>query len=229
MTSSELKALRDEKKELTKNFEDLVDEASVEYQKEVDDLKRDLNRIRDDYERATAEKDRIKDKAEGTTENVFKLESQLREALASIERLNSDKLKLQEDLNEMKQSLSLKENDLRTTLASMQEFQRLASDEKATLRSELRLKDLADASQRTIAERERETAAYREAAVQLEVEKEVRSRAETREEMERAERIAACAQLLATQSDCSNRIRDVEEKSNGVISSLRLDLHALQK
>lgn len=112
--------------------------ASAEYQKEVDELKRELNKIRDALELAVAERDRIKDKAEGTTESVFKLESQLREALAAVDRLQADKAKLQEDMNEMKQSLSLKDSDLRSTLTSMQEFQRLAADEKNTLRSELR-------------------------------------------------------------------------------------------
>ena len=109
--------------------------------------------------------------------------------------------------------------------------------ELATKREELlsaskeiaRLKELVEAGQRSLAETNRELSLHREAAMQLEVEKEVRSRAETREEMERHERISACAQLLATQSDCSNRIRLVEEKSSHEISSLRDELSALQK
>ncbi len=112
--------------------------ASGDYQKEVDELQRVVSKMRDDCDRANAEKDRIKDKAESTTENVFKLESQLREAVAAVDRVTAEKLKLQEDMTEMKQSLVMKDNDLRTTLSSMQEFQRLASDEKVALRSELR-------------------------------------------------------------------------------------------
>lgn len=133
-----LKVLRDENSDLTKSFQELVDEASMEYQKEVEMLKQQLNKIQIDFDRVNSEKDRIKDKAEGTTENVFKLESQLREALATVERQTLEKSKLQEDLTEMKANLTLKDSDLRATLSSMQEFQRLASDEKAALRAELR-------------------------------------------------------------------------------------------
>lgn len=92
-----------------------------------------------------------------------------------------------------------------------------------------RLKELVDSTLSTVAQKERDIAMFRDAAVQMEVEKEVRLRAERREEMEREERIAACAQLLATQSDCASRIREAEEKSNATISDLRLQLMELER
>ncbi len=99
----------------------------------------------------------------------------------------------------------------------------------STTKEIARLAELLEVAQNTIAQKDKEASVYRDAAVQLEVEREVRARAETREELERTERIAACAQLLATQSDCSNRIKDAEEKAADVVCSLRADLQALQK
>jgi hypothetical protein len=46
-------------------------------------------------------------------------------------------------------------------------------------------------------------------------------RCEVREENERRERIAAVAQLMATQSDCIARTREVEEKKEAAIAVLQ--------
>lgn len=56
----------------------------------------------------------------------------------------------------------------------------------------------------------------------LEVEKEIRLRSEAKEEQERTERIAACAQLLATQTECTYKVKHLEEK----ISSERISFDA---
>ena len=53
--------------------------------------------------------------------------------------------------------------------------------------------------------------------LQLGIEKEMRSRSEMREEAERNERISACAQLLATQYDCANRLKESDEKFKATI------------
>lgn len=58
----------------------------------------------------------------------------------------------------------------------------------------------------------------------MKVEKELRARCEIREEAERRERIAANAQLMAIQSDCNNRIREVENQRNESLERLREDL-----
>lgn len=58
-----------------------------------------------------------------------------------------------------------------------------------------------------------ELSVSRSAATQLEVEKELRARAEMREQSERIERVAATAQSMAIESECNNRLRNVEEQS----------------
>lgn len=63
-----------------------------------------------------------------------------------------------------------------------------------------------------ITAKEAELYTLKDAARQLETEKENRERAERRESNERQERIAASAQLLATQTDCNTRIASLEKK-----------------
>ena len=58
------------------------------------------------------------------------------------------------------------------------------------------------------------------------IEKELRARCEIREEAERRERIAANAQLMAVQVDCSNRIREVESMRNQALEGLQAELTA---
>lgn len=60
--------------------------------------------------------------------------------------------------------------------------------------------------------------------MQLGIEKEMRLRSEMREEAERNERISACAQLLATQYDCSNRLKESEEKLKSSVDALQSDI-----
>ena len=74
-----------------------------------------------------------------------------------------------------------------------------------------------------------EARAVKDIVLQLEVEKELRMRCELREEGERRERIAAVSQLLATQSECNNRIREVEEKKTSAVEALQAASAELQR
>jgi kinesin family protein C1 len=71
------------------------------------------------------------------------------------------------------------------------------------------LRESLHACQMQLVEKESEAA---KAKTLLEVEREIRQRCESKEEFEKTERIAACAQLLATQTDCTHKIRYIEEK-----------------
>jgi hypothetical protein len=61
----------------------------------------------------------------------------------------------------------------------------------------------------------------KESVMLLEVERELRSRSEYREEAERRERIAANAQLMAIQTECISKIRSIEEKNDTIIQALK--------
>ena len=68
----------------------------------------------------------------------------------------------------------------------------------------------------------------KDVALQLAVEKELRIRCEVREEAERSERVAASAQLLATQKECDSRMREFERKAAVQAEALRADAAAEQ-
>jgi len=80
----------------------------------------------------------------------------------------------------------------------------------------------------TLAGKEAELASLKDASAQLELERELRSRAEHRESAERQERIAASAQLLATQSDCNSRIQELERKMRADVEKVKGLLDASQ-
>jgi kinesin family protein C1 len=76
-------------------------------------------------------------------------------------------------------------------------------------------------------QRTAELQTHRESSMQLEVEREIRSRCELREENERRERVAACAQLLATQVECNTRVRECEQRADSEKNALQADIDAL--
>jgi kinesin family member C1 len=63
-----------------------------------------------------------------------------------------------------------------------------------------------------------------EAIQQLEVSNKLLSIMEVREEAERRERVACSAQLLATQTQCANQIRELEEKMAAAANALQNDI-----
>lgn len=77
--------------------------------------------------------------------------------------------------------------------------------------------------------KESELSESKDLMMQLEVEKELRTRSELREEAERTERIAAVSELLATRSECVSRIREIEEKQSFEIASLNSTLQLLSE
>lgn len=114
----------------------------------------------------------------------------------------------------------------------MEEQRAVDKFEAATKREEVQncLKEIAllreslHTSQTLLAEREKELVLSRDSMMQLGIEKEMRMRSEMREESERNERISACAQLLATQYDCANRLKESEERFKLSIEGLQKDI-----
>ena len=71
--------------------------------------------------------------------------------------------------------------------------------------------------------RDIEVGQMKESVMQLEVEKELRARSEHREEAERQERIAANAQLMAIQTECSIKLAEVDSRHQATIEGLRTE------
>ena len=76
---------------------------------------------------------------------------------------------------------------------------------------------------------EAEMIVYKNAKLQLDIEREMREKSEAREEAERTERIAACAQLLATQTDCNNQVQNVKLQLEAQMSALKLEVASKDK
>jgi kinesin family protein C1 len=81
----------------------------------------------------------------------------------------------------------------------------------------------------TLATKEIESSSAKDAHVQLEIERELRSRCEIREESERRERIAATAQALAIQSESARELREAKETKMMVELRFKNDIEQLSK
>ena len=78
-----------------------------------------------------------------------------------------------------------------------------------------------------VLEKDTELLRAKEVTLEIEKEKELRMQAERREAGEREERIATSAQLLATQTDCSNKMAAAKKKFTETLQ--QMDAHCKQK
>jgi kinesin family member C1 len=120
--------------------------------------------------------------------------------LIRIKALEDERLSIMSEL-------SSKRDDFSSTSRELQQYK----DNIAVLEEKLRAK-------------ESESMQSKEITLQLEIEKELRSRCEVREEAERRERIAACAQLIAIQNETNMRVREIEERVNQQLQDTNAEL-----
>jgi kinesin family protein C1 len=242
-----------------------LDEITSEFKEELQSLRSDVERKQADLTRFGVEKEEISQRATDARESVLKSQSVLRESEVAAQRFQQDLDKATSEVDQLKTQMILKDADLRNTLGSMQEFQRLSSDEKSTLRAEISalqprvfqleeqrlannselaakkeellsvsrefktLKDSAVQVQATLTLREKEVDEAKLAVLQLGVEKEMRLKSELREENERSERVSACAQLMATQTECEYRVREIEATGQTQANQLQVEITKTQQ
>lgn len=175
-----------------------------------------------------------------------KLENTERESKRNIEDLESVKAQLlQKDidfrstlnsLNEVQRQSAEDKGGLRAELNSIQSRVRILEEERLKITSELatakseslasikedaKLRETIALLESKVQSRDSEILLAKEGLLQLEVEKELLSRCEIREEGERRERIAACAQLLAVQTECNHRIQMLENSNKQKFEELK--------
>jgi len=243
-----LAELEKQKSELSSSMDGHIDKAVSTYKSENATLLADLDKERTALKAALSEIETLKEKALLDKETISELQLELRDKNGASQQYKNEADKLIADISELKQQLVQKDTDLRTTLVSMQEFQRHYANEKSALSDELsalrprlqkleeqrvedkedlaskkeelssslkelnHLREALQSAQALVTEKDKELLQNKDAMLQLGVEREIRTRAEMREESERTERIAACAQLLATQTDCANQMKELREK-----------------
>jgi kinesin family protein C1 len=91
------------------------------------------------------------------------------------------------------------------------------------------LKEQAAVLESRVAAKDAEVLSTKDAVLQLEVERELRARSEVREEAERRERIATCAQLMATQAECGQRLREAETAAALEMQAMKNQVAELQR
>ena len=152
----------------------------------------------------------------------------MRSTLASLQesqtRMAEDKSELRAELTICKSRLqSLEEERLVTAAQIATKNEELQSSSREVMQ----LRESVSLLESKLASKDVELFQAKEAGMQLEIERELRSRCEVREEAERRERIAACAQLLATQTESYKKLQDLEEKSAETVSSLKGEIAAI--
>lgn len=227
------------------------------YREEVATLRAELSRRQSETDRYSGEKADLDRKKNELDAEILRANSRVREVESASARYEKEIDRYTAELDRLREQLTLKDADLRSTINSLQEIQKQGSEEKNGMRSELsmaqcrvqlleeerlsitsqlaskkeefisqsreiqQLREQVATLEANIMVKDGEARAVKDIVLQLEVEKELRMRCELREEAERRERIASAAQLLATQSECMNRVREVEEKKEALVAELR--------
>ena len=152
----------------------------------------------------------------------------MRSTLASLQesqtRMAEDKSELRAELTICKSRLqSLEEERLVTAAQIATKNEELQSSSREVMQ----LRESVSLLESKLASKDVELFQAKEAGMQLEIERELRSRCEVREEAERRERIAACAQLLATQTDSYKKLQELETKTSETIEALKAEVVAI--
>ncbi len=101
-------------------------------------MRLDLGNRQSDIHKSAAERDAIHQKAIQNREECLTLQAMVKELENANQRLEKDCLKYTREIDELKERNTIKENDLRNALTSLNESQRIHAEEKGTLRGELR-------------------------------------------------------------------------------------------
>jgi len=238
-------------KKAAEDIKMLYEQSETKFSHTREELNTELKKREERFNNEKSEADK---KVTEMREEIYKTMSNLREVESAANRYEKDLNKLTAELETVKEQLVQKDSDLRSTLTTLHENQKQAcqaAEEKGGLRAEvsslqMRLQlieeeRLSTATQLAtysssikmlelkVADKEAQILASKESVMQLEIEKELRSRCEVREEAERRERIAACAQLMATQTDCNKRVHDLEMNLQQVSNDFKLEVGVITK
>ena len=138
----EFEVLKNKAEETLKALRDQCDrrqEQAVQgYRDEVASLRAELSKRQSDVDRVSFEKSDSDRQKSLLHAELLLSQSKAREADAAAERAERDVQRVAEDLAQLKEQLLLKDADLRSTLNSLTEIQRQASEEKAVLRAEIK-------------------------------------------------------------------------------------------
>jgi kinesin family protein C1 len=132
-----------------------------------------------------------------------------------------DKGGLRAELNSIQSRVHLLEEE---RLKITSELATAKGESLASIKEDGKLRETITLLESKVESRDAEILLAKEGLLQLEVEKELLSRCELREEGERRERIAACAQLLAVQTESNHRVQMLENSNKEKIEELNKEV-----
>lgn len=214
--------LVEEKTDVDKRKLELQEEI-VHAQSRMREAEASVERYEKDMQRSNAELERLR-------EQLTLKDADLRATINSLHEIqkqsNDEKSGMRLDLGNVQNRVQLLEEErltITSQLATKKEEYLSQSREIAALKEQVVVLES------KLSMKDEELRLNKEGVLQLEVEKELRIRCEVREENERRERIAAVSQLLATQSECSNRIREIQDKCSIDIQQIQVSLETQMK
>jgi chromosome segregation ATPase len=173
---------------------------------------------------AQRENQRLVGEISSSSEDVKQKDADLRSTLKSLTEMQ---------VKSMEEKCSLRaENELMKGRVSLLEEERLSitsqlaakkEENSSYIRDNVEFREKVGNLEGKLLSKEIEVQHMKDAVMQLEVERELRARSELREEAERRERIAANAQLMAIQTECSSKLAVSESKYSATIESLKAE------
>jgi len=205
-----------------------LDHKKQEMQEEVVRLQSRLRESENTSARYEKDIDRYSGEVDKLRETLTQKDSDLRATINSLQEIqrqaNHEKNGIRAELSLCQARVQLLEEErleINTQLATKKEECVSQGKEVAQLKEQI------GQLETKLTQQDEEMKGSKESVMQLEVEKELRMRCEVREDAERRERIAAVSQLLAIESDCKNRIREIEEKNSTELEAVESQLRAI--
>ena len=234
-----------------------LEAATTAHKQEIEVLKEEASKYRSQVQSMTAalktsegETLLLKQRCEMSEKSVERLENSLEKMRGEMSDKDADLRSTLQSIAESGRAAAEEKGAMRVELTGMQTRVRELEDERVITTSELASKkeevialtrDISTvreqlmSSQSSLDAAKVELGEYKDSAVQLGVEKELRNVAEQRVQEEKTERIAACAQLSAVQMDyecfkidSENLNKIASEKSDSQLHALRIELEAVK-
>ena len=108
------------------------------YRDEVASLRAELSKRQSDVDRVSFEKSDCDRQKSLLHAELMLTQAKVREAESATERADKDVLRMTDEISHLKDQLLQRDVDMRSTLNSLTEIQRQASEEKVSLKAELR-------------------------------------------------------------------------------------------
>jgi len=201
----------------------LLEESLLDITSKLRDKELISEKLESDVELLTAQNTQLESQLQDKAKEVVAVSESLQES----QRMGAEeKNTLKVELSVVKNNLTDAENrnaSLSTQLSAIQEDVASQSRDLGLSKGQITVLEA------KLQVAQEEVIISRLAVTQLAVEKELRARAELREDAERRERVAATAQAMALEGECSLRIKAVEDQARNVVDSLNQQISQLQK